>query len=897
MKKILKHFNQMYLGLSVLILLPVVVHFLDILGIRSSDPLYIYFNFGSKVSSYLDGSPGWVDPNAGATTQALGTLAARQWLSGHIPWWDSYSGMGFPLAAEMQNSALFFPFILLLHFANGLLYLKIALQIFSGLASYALFREMRLSSLAVFSGSVLMEMCGTYAWFAHGPIMPLPFLPLLLLGVIKCCRDDKKTALSGVLLVSLGIAGSIFAGFPETAYMNGLFALLFAFWGVFCFSGKAWKSVKHIVSGGAIGLLLSAPAWIPFMDLLRVAFLGQNQDYRDAHFLFSNWGQALFPYLFGPPLYKVSNGSVDNVSLWWHTGGYSDIALLFTGLLSLLFALKFNVKYRKLRFFVVSYLVLSVLKAVGFLPVSRVLDLIPGIRQCMFYVYISSGWWCALTILFVLVLDDLNTIPYFDRLKSIKIGAMLTGFFGITSIVASFSLIKKMYFIDGYFLYPAFSIFYAFSVLFFLVYGFVKGKRGFISAVMVFNTVLLFFYPTLCGVKITHAPDEALISVLKNSTRSERVVAISAFPPNYGAFYGIATFNYNYLPLPENFAKALDENVCAGYDPTGFFTRGFGIFCRAELDSDDFHTWEGRHAPSTQEGLKWLSGHNVGYLLYPRDYDVWRDIIGTPIGQNGFVFEPLNKTPVEGDIVNDELAGSTIFRVGVVLGTYKGQSSGPWHVVLCDENHCVTVDGKLETVKDLGVTWLNLSSPFIVSDSSRKVHYKIYGDEIGNPGVVALWKAQNEKSGILPLVLLGLDIKNLEKSKVFNDEKYSLSKISDTQAYFYSNDCHIDFMDRNKFHAHCDKESDIIRNELFYKKWKVSLNGKIETVFQEKDGFRQVIHVPAGDVDASLFYEPDHLKIICVLFFFGMIAFALVFCRVCLSQSNFRNINMRVSNR
>jgi hypothetical protein len=43
-----------------------------------------------------------------------------------MPWWKLYSGVGLPLAAEMQNSALFVPFVLLLNAADGALCLKLS---------------------------------------------------------------------------------------------------------------------------------------------------------------------------------------------------------------------------------------------------------------------------------------------------------------------------------------------------------------------------------------------------------------------------------------------------------------------------------------------------------------------------------------------------------------------------------------------------------------------------------------------------------------------------------------------------------------------------------------------------------------------------------------------------
>ncbi|OYW07368.1 MAG: hypothetical protein B7Z59_11875, partial [Acidiphilium sp. 37-67-22] len=47
------------------------------------------------------------DPNIGWTTQALGHLAAEDWLHLRLPWWNPYNGIGLPLAGEIQPEAFF----------------------------------------------------------------------------------------------------------------------------------------------------------------------------------------------------------------------------------------------------------------------------------------------------------------------------------------------------------------------------------------------------------------------------------------------------------------------------------------------------------------------------------------------------------------------------------------------------------------------------------------------------------------------------------------------------------------------------------------------------------------------------------------------------------------------
>ena len=115
-----KSLNRPVLGL---ILLPILVHWPALTGWLSADPIYLTAGLGPLWLSngVIQGLPGWIDGNAGATLEALGRLTAHDWWTGKVPWWNPYSGIGMPLAGEMQPAAFFLPFVLLLGLPNGVL--------------------------------------------------------------------------------------------------------------------------------------------------------------------------------------------------------------------------------------------------------------------------------------------------------------------------------------------------------------------------------------------------------------------------------------------------------------------------------------------------------------------------------------------------------------------------------------------------------------------------------------------------------------------------------------------------------------------------------------------------------------------------------------------------------
>ena len=193
-----------WLPILFLILLPFLVELPLLIFGLSTNP--IWFDSGITFGTHGGMLPGlpYIDPNVGFTSQALGHLAAEDWLHGTIPWWNPYSGIGLPLAGEMQPNAFFLPFVflqLLLH--NGVLWLKIAMQIMAGLATFALLRELKLGHLAALTGGALYALNGTFAWMPGETICnTIPFLPLLLYGIE---RARKESGAPAILWIGLAI--------------------------------------------------------------------------------------------------------------------------------------------------------------------------------------------------------------------------------------------------------------------------------------------------------------------------------------------------------------------------------------------------------------------------------------------------------------------------------------------------------------------------------------------------------------------------------------------------------------------------------------------------------------------------------------------------------------------
>jgi hypothetical protein len=348
--------------------LPLILQAPDLLGLLHSDPSLALSGLYSGIRAGLGGgTPGYLDPNSAWTAQSLGHLAAEQWLHGRVPWWNPYSGVGAPLAAEMQPAALFLPFILLMHFRTGWLWLHIIWQAIAGIGALALLRRLGLTRAACLAGAVLYGCNGTAAWFSHGPERVAAFLPLLLLGV-----EHSRTSRRGAATIALALAASLYAGWPETAYLDGL---LVAAWALLRLAEGPERArfAGAIALGLIAGLLLAAPALWPFLHFLTHADTGIHAHI--AHAALPTPGLALLylPTLYGPldstrPFMQV---------IWGNSGGYIGVAASLLAIAALLG----RGRELALRWLLAITLILCIARTAGIEPIVWLSNLLPWLAQ------------------------------------------------------------------------------------------------------------------------------------------------------------------------------------------------------------------------------------------------------------------------------------------------------------------------------------------------------------------------------------------------------------------------------------------------------------------------------------------------------------------------------------
>ncbi|MBN2701477.1 MAG: GtrA family protein [Methylohalobius sp. ZOD2] len=523
-----------------------------------SDPLVSYGGLATEVGGrILSGLP-TIDPNIAFTSDALGQRAALDWLHGKVPWWNPYEGTGTPLAAEMQSAALFLPFVLLYALPHGQLWFHLCLQVLTGWGTFFLLRRMGLGMLAAVTGGLLFEMNGTYAWLANAVINPICFLPWFLLGVEETVRVARKGYGIGWLCLPAALSLSLYAGFPEVAYINGLLVLI---WVMVRFGQlqdrQRWRFLGWITLGGLAGILLSLPVVVPFLEYLEFAEVGgHGPDFGNAFLSRIGLPASVFPYIYGP----IFSNSMPEISAWWGSvGGYFGMGLVVLAVFSLL-----GERERGLKIALLAWLVLGLSRTFGVPGIASGLNWLPMLEQAAFYRYVWPSLSMGLIVLAALAMDDLATRKGYPQKNAMFLWGV--GLLLVLVCVPAWDLFEQLISVGfrerGWLVG---SLFLGALVAGCLAYLFLANSSRLLplaAGVVLLESTILFLVPVFAYPQRGALHLEG-VQYLKRDLGIQRFYTTGPLAPNYGSAFGISQLNYNDLPLP----ASLVSYVLAKLDP------------------------------------------------------------------------------------------------------------------------------------------------------------------------------------------------------------------------------------------------------------------------------------------------------------------------------------------
>ena len=862
--------------LLLLTVLPFVVNSVALADWLSANPIHWMSGLNvvrPNTHLLIRGFPGWVDGNAGVTTQALGHLAAERWLQGIVPWWNEFSGIGMPLAAEMQNSALFFPFVLLLHFSNGLIFLKTVLEAIGGLGMYAFTRQLGIDSRAALIGATLFEFNGTFAWFSHGPIMPVPFLPWLLFGIERARVTTQHCRSGGWEVIAVAIAFSVVAGFPETAYLDGLLGLTFSVYRVVTLGPGRVRLTGKIFVGGAVGLLISAPASVPFVEFASSGYVGPHVDFSSARLLAQSYALLLFPYIYGPILY--GNEMIgEPADIWWHTGGYCSLVSVFLAILALV---RQPGRDLGLRYVLAGWVLLTLAKAAGVQPMVALLDIIPLIRQTMFFNYITPSWQLVLAVLGSYALHDWHacSLPSAWERRAPSLAVAICLLVAIAALYEGSGEINELSrSIPRFFVYPVAAIVWTIASTLVLARLLSRDASHYrslaVGSVLGMTCLILYGLPLLSGTR-DDAMNERPIAFLRQHLGLSRFYAAPDPEPNYSAYYEVASINHNYLPVPQNWVDFLHSRVNPTLDGVEF--HGSGLTASSGVLAEEPSPTSS--AISVADILQTYEDLAVQYLILPADSTPFSDWAApgiAPVRQRAF---PLaNGQGFQARLASSQVATGVVEGVGLQIGTYAGHSRGVLSIELCNGSDCARGSIDVKKVSDNAIASLRLDHPLpMVVGQALTAHISFTGS---SPIAVWLWP-QTAASGIIgpdvghpnyiPYLLLRRVPRDAALRLVYRDAQFKVLELPRSKAYFSTllGRCHLSPVSRFEVTADCSSADTLIRRELFFPGWH-AVASDTEQPISAYDDILEATSLSQGHHSIKFYYQPTGI-VFCYLSF------------------------------
>ncbi len=491
-----------------------------------------------------------IDPNNGFVSQALGHRAALDALHLHLPWWTPFEGTGAPLAAEMQSAALFPP-TLLTAFSGGQLYEHMLLEFLAGASTYLLLRRLSLARVACLAAAIAFALNGTFAWFAHAPVNPVAFLPLLVLGIEFAYDASLNGRRGGWWLIALSGALSVYGGFPETAYIDSLLAAAWFAWRCWSAGQTAWRPffVKGL-TGAAVGTLLTAPLLIPAVSYVHNGDLGIHAGAAgDLSIPHQGLTMLLLPYVFGP-IFDYNNPTGLVFGIWGSVGGYLTVSLVLLALFGLL-----SGKRRALKLILLGWIMLAVARIYAFPPgLSDVLGILPGMSRVAFYRYAFPSLEFAVIVLAALGVDDLVSARAVRRRMALAAGVSL----GLTfiAIVAAVPIDHQLG--PGHKLYSHVSAVWAVGIILCVAavarLKSARWRTRLITALVALDTAALFVAPQLSAPR-KMSIDLQPVAFLQRHLGIQRFFTFGPLAPNYGSYFGISELDMNDLPVPSVFSR------------------------------------------------------------------------------------------------------------------------------------------------------------------------------------------------------------------------------------------------------------------------------------------------------------------------------------------------------
>jgi len=833
----------------------------------SADPIWFFSGVVKDVHHGINtsGLP-FGDPNVGWTSEALGRLAASQWIHGKVPWWNSYSGVGIPLAGEMQPGAFFLPFVLIFLISNSFIWLRIAMQLVAGFSMFALARELGLGRLSALIAGILFELNGTFA-LTPGPdsvYCAAAFLPLLLLGLVQTAKREREH--TGTLWIALAICYSLLSGFPEVAYLDGLLALLWCIC-LFALLPQRWRFALRVAWGGLLGLLLAAPLLVAFLPLAL-----QRSNLHAHHTGIWSLTTAAIPSMFIPYVHGPFPGPVE------HIDSYVSILVFFFAVIGLQSRTPLW-----LRLLLPFWVALAWAKTFGVKPVVTVMNHVPFLLETAFFRYSPPSWIFCLILLAAFGVEELR-----DRNPRLKAPSLITGALLAYVIHVAWPWRHYWHFqpeqiaaLSRYFIFAVGGTLAALLIACFslvLLRG--EARRLAISLVLVLEAGVLFSIPMLSAVR-PGSVDWSAIDFLKKHLGLSRFYTLGPIQPNYSAYFQIASLDYNSFPIPQRFSEFATRRLF----PPLFIRTGYAIFWPGAgfYDPDSGSVYLFRFLKDYEEmGVKYI----VTNPATMDDLAPQVDLPNSPVGAEACALKAGQQAQFSVTVPANPIGTSNLIRgFAISIGTYGNASDGSLTVRICVAGNCAEGSRPLSEAIDNALFYVTLSKPFAVAAGAKAI---VTVAHEGGKNAVALWIAQplSQQSenftgpdgkpipGKVPHIAFSYDTGSGSIPRVYHDSVMNVFQLPAPAPYYTvaeGGPCQLYAQTRESLHVRCDQPARLVRRELYMPGWRASVNGARQRAQLYGEIF-QAFDLPRGNANVRFQYAPPFSELAGGLSVFAILA-------------------------
>ena len=581
----------------------VVAHLPYLVGAFSPNPIFVDSNLAIHLHRGLLPGGGTIDPNAGFTSQALGHRAILDWIHGHVPWWNPLEGLGAPLAGEMQNAA-FFPLIIFLLLSNGQVWFFLILDLVAALATFYLLRRLGIRPWICLACGLAFGLNGTMAWFRFAPANPVCFLPLLLLGIERCRTAAVDGRRRGWGLAAAALALSLVAGFPETAYIDALAAVV---WACARTAGlgrsEMLRFAQRLATGVVVGVVLAGPVLVAFVDYVPNAYLGSHSVFGHEALPRTGVAALLFPYLYGPIFgFATSAAARPLVIFWSSVGGYLTGSLVLLATIGLL-----GRSYRALRIVLAGWALFVLGRIFGVGWAMNLFNLIPGVSLTAAFRYAYPALEIAVVVLAGLGMEDLAS----GAARRVRVGGVAVVAAAISVLAIRRGLpVARLGVGPSHLAWAWASIAWGAVLMSTIVVVALVGRRRLTQAVVVtivgLDAMAMFVVPELSAPR-SGTIDTMAVSYLQEHIGQSRFFTLGPIAADYGSYFGLASLNTNDLPVP----KLWNQLVRSSLDPNA-----------TAISFTGFSSTSGHGPTPAQAFVEHLGSYEalgVEYLLAPTD--------------------------------------------------------------------------------------------------------------------------------------------------------------------------------------------------------------------------------------------------------------------------------------